>query len=56
MRAIEDQPGYPEKEVGIKKRRAVKDSFPVPYGEGEESERPRSMCAVEPTQSLCPKK
>jgi hypothetical protein len=34
--------------------RAVKDSLPAPYGEGEESKRPRSMGAVEPTAGILP--
>ena len=34
--------------------RAVKDGLPVPYGEGEESEGPRSTAAVD--QCECPSK
>ncbi len=33
--------------------RAVKDSFPLPYGESEESEELESIHAVKLTQSPC---
>ena len=34
--------------------RAVKDGLPTPYAEVEESERPRSTGAVEPTAGILP--
>jgi len=47
LRAIEDRPGHPLREIWNGERRAVKDRLPAPYGEVEESEGPRSTAAVE---------